>query len=104
MGARSERTADWVIPPSRAVIVDEIVWDTSVVEIGKATVDWPGPTTTNAGTTTYWLLEFRLTTVPFGPARPLRLTVPVVEFPPVTVAGKRAIPLREGEMTFNGTN
>src|SRR5262249_17012813 len=58
------------------------------VVIGKLTLDTPAGKVTVAGTWTRWGLALAtLTTAPPAGAAPVRFTVAVVEFPPVTVAG-----------------
>lgn len=63
--------------------------DTAVVVIGNVAVVAPAATVTVAGTEAAVTLEPRLTTFPPGPAGPRSVTVPIVEFPPTTVAGAR---------------
>ena len=48
---------------------------------------WPESTVTKLGTVATELLLDRFTTNPLDPAFPFRLTVPVVEAPPLTVEG-----------------
>jgi hypothetical protein len=74
--------------PSKAVIVAEVLADTAVVEIVKVADVAPAKTVTEAGTVPLALPEDRLTSVPFGPAGPLRVMVPVDGFPPVTEVGE----------------
>ena len=60
---------------------------TGLVVIGKVVVLDPAGTVTVALTDAAELLLPSETTVPLGPALPLRVTVPVEEAPPVTLAG-----------------
>jgi len=60
---------------------------TDVVVIVKVAVELPGATMTLAGTTADVLLLESVTVEPPAGAGPLKVTVPLDEFPPATLAG-----------------
>jgi hypothetical protein len=66
---------------------------TDDVVAGKVPEVFPAATKTEAGTCTALLSLPKLTTNPPGGAAPVRVTVPVDEFPPVTIAGLKLNPL-----------
>jgi hypothetical protein len=85
--------ADLVVPPADAEIVTEVLELTLLVETVKLTLVSPAGTVTLEGTvaTVVLLLESATDVPPDGAAEP-RVTVPVEEFPPVTLVGLRLSP------------
>jgi hypothetical protein len=78
-------------------MVTDVVVDTAVVVTVKLALVAPAGTVTLDGTVaTFVLLLDRLTTAPPLGAGPLNVTVPVEEFPPVTLDGLRLSELRVG--------
>lgn len=73
--------------PRVAVTVAVEVADTPDVLIANVAVDAPPATVTEAGGVTVALVDVRFMTKPPVGAIPLRVTVPVDEFPPVRVVG-----------------
>jgi hypothetical protein len=69
-------------PPAEAVSVAAVTLPTPNVLMLNVAEFWPAATTTLAGNLTELLFEERLIVVPAEPAEPVRLTVPVDEFPP----------------------
>jgi len=51
----------------------------------------PAGIVTDAGQVAYWLVQVIVTTAPPAGATALRVTVAIVEDPPVTVAGEKVI-------------
>ena len=49
--------------------------------------DWFAAIVTDAGAVAYGKLDDRLTTLPLGPAGPVKVTVPVEDDPPTTAVG-----------------
>lgn len=92
-----DKDAGWIVSiavldtvPSVAVIVALTVAETaSVLIVNVAEVD-PAGTVTVVGSVAFVLLEVRASVVPPVGAAPVRVTVPVDEVPPVTVAGDTA--------------
>lgn len=84
-----------------AEIVAVAVVDTDVVVTVKVAVVAPARTVTLAGTVALALSEVRLTTIPPGPAAPVRVTVPVEEFPPTNVVGERAMLVSVAALTVS---
>jgi hypothetical protein len=93
--------ADWVAPACVAVIVAVRLLDTAAVTIVKDAEVAPGATVTLAGNVALVLLDERLTTVPPGPAGPVRVTVPVEGTPPRTNAGESVRLLRVAGVIVN---
>ena len=81
------KTAVLVVPLRDAEIVAEVVVVTDVVVTVNVAVVAPAATVTVAGTDALVELDERDTTVPLGPAGPVRVIVPVDVAPPVTVLG-----------------
>jgi len=71
-----------------ALIVAATVAETGVVPIANVADVWPDKTVTVAGKIALVLLLESVTTVPPVPDAPLRVTVPVLDAPPVTVSGE----------------
>lgn len=80
-------------PANVAEIVDEVFELTAVVVTVNVAVELPAGTVTDAGTVALALVEDSVTTDPPVPAFPLRVTVPIDEVPPVTVAGLNEMPV-----------
>ena len=74
--------------PSFAVIVAGVVATTPEVETEKVAEDCPEGIATEGDTPTADRLDFKVTVAPLGPADPFRVTVPVDDCPPFTVAGE----------------
>jgi len=70
-------------------MVAETVLETAIVVTVKAADEDPAGTVTVAGTVALALSDDRLTTIPPGPAAPVRVTVPIEELLPMTVVGER---------------
>jgi hypothetical protein len=66
------------------------------VETVNVALALPAGTVTDAGTVAADVLLFRLTTAPPMSAGPARVTVPVEEVPPTTLAGARLTPVSAG--------
>ena len=81
------RVAVFEVLPCVAVIVAVVTELTAVVEIVKVPVVAPAATVTDAGTVALAVLELKVITLPDDPAGPLKVTVPVEDEPPETVAG-----------------
>lgn len=81
------RVADFVCPPSVAVIVDVVCVVTALVVTVKVAVRDPEGTVTDASTAEVELLDASETTVPDEPAGPVSVTVPIEVLPPLTVVG-----------------
>lgn len=64
--------------------------ETGVVVIVNVAVDVPAATVTVAGTEAAALLDVSVTTAPPAGATPVRVTVPTLDVPPVTVLGAAA--------------
>jgi len=64
---------------------------TGVVLTVNVAVVVPAGTVTDPGTVTLALLDASVTTSPLGPAGASKVTVPVVELPPITAPGDRVI-------------
>lgn len=89
-GRLTVKLAFLVVPLSAAEIVTEVLVATGVVVIVKVAVVAPAGTVTLAGTVaTAVLLLVSVTTAPLAGAAPFKVTVPVEEFPPVTLVGLR---------------
>jgi hypothetical protein len=73
--------------PSVPVIVEVVAAVTAVVVTVKVFEVAPFGTVTLAGTVADELLDAKVTTVPVDPAGPVKVTVPVEDFPPKTVEG-----------------
>ena len=80
---------DLVMPPADAMIVDDGLLLTLLVETGKVALVDPAGTVTLAGTVAAVLLLDSETTKPPDGAAEVRVTVPVAEFPPTTAVGLR---------------
>ena len=92
--------AVFVTPPDVAVMVAEVLAVTCVVVTVKLTELAPAGTKTLAGTFAMeGLLLVRLTATPPTGAGPLRVTVPVEEFPPLTDVGDSVREERLGGLT-----
>jgi hypothetical protein len=87
--------------PSFAVIVTDELTETPDVETAKVAEDCPEATATEEGIPTLVRLDFKLTVAPFGPANPLRVTVPETACPPETVVGESETPLRAAAVTVS---
>ena len=79
--------ADRVTPPAVAEMVADVEAVTDVVVIVKVALVAPAATVTLAGTVTAAELSESVTTSPPAGAGALRVTVPVAELPPTTLAG-----------------
>jgi len=90
------------MPAAAAVIVTGVFEFTADVVISKATRTAPAGTVTVAGTVTLLLLELKITTVPFGPAPPFRVTCPEQIEPPRALDGSTLIPVRDPVVTVRG--
>ena len=86
-GAVIPRDADWLTPPSVAVIVDAVFAATAVVVTVNVAVVAPAATVTLAGTVAAALLDVSVTTRPPAGAADDRVTVPVLDTPPATDVG-----------------
>jgi len=73
--------------PRDAVIVEDVDTGTGMVEIVKFAVVAPAETVTMDGVDATGSLENKPMEAPFGPAGPLRVTVPVEGVPPTTEVG-----------------
>jgi hypothetical protein len=90
VGATIVKVAVCVTPERVAVIVEDVLLPTAtVVTVNVAVVD-PAATVTLAGVVEEALLSDKVTSVPPVGAAPVRVTVPVEELPPVTLAGLMA--------------
>lgn len=69
------------------VSVTEVLVETAEVDTVKVAELAPEAMLTLAGTVADVLEDDKATTTPAGPAGPLRVAVPVAEFPPMTVVG-----------------
>ena len=87
LGGFTVRAAVRVTPPALAVIVTSVDVVTALVAIGKVVLVAPGATDTLAGTVAAAVLLDSDTTAPPVGAAALKVTVPVEELPPWTVAG-----------------
>jgi hypothetical protein len=85
VGGVTDKTADADAPPYDALIVPAIVPPTALVAIVNVALAAPAGTVTLAGTVTGSLPD-NDTTAPPGGAAAVRVTVPVTEFPPTTLA------------------
>ena len=90
------RVAVLLVPERVAVTVTVVVDDTPDVVIVKFAVLLPEVTVTLPGVLADELLSDNVTTVPLDGAGPLKVTVPVVEFPPTTEVGLRDTELNVG--------
>ena len=97
---RPERVAALIVsvavfeaPANVAEIVDEVFELTAVVDTVNVAVELPAGTVTDAGTVALELVDDSVTTDPPVPAFPLRVTVPVEDVPPVTLAGLSESPV-----------
>src|SRR5262249_49162227 len=88
--------ADWVTPPTVAETVADVDAATDVGVIVKLATVAPAATVTLAATVTAVELSETVTTIPPEGAGALRVTVPVVEVPPTTLAGLMLTPVRVG--------
>ena len=86
-GAVIPRDADWLTPPSVAVIVLDVFAATAVVFTVKVAVVAPAATVTLAGTVADALLDASVTTKPPAGAAADKVTVPVLDTPPATDVG-----------------
>lgn len=86
--------------PKVAVIVNVVVPDTPVVLTVKVAVVAPAGTVTLSATTALVLLDFSPIVSPPTGAGPLRVKVPVIGAPPITVVGFRVTPETPGGITF----
>ena len=91
VGAVIARDAVAELEPSVAVSVALVAAETAVVVTVKVAVVAPAATVTDAGTVALVLLELRLTTEPPVGAAADSVTVPVLDAPPATDVGLRAI-------------
>jgi hypothetical protein len=87
VGAVTAKVPVWVTLLSVPEIVAVTLLDTGVVLTVKVAEEEPAGTVTDAPTVALPLLEDSVTTEPPGPARPLRVTVPVEDVPPMTEVG-----------------
>ena len=87
--------AVWVTPPKDAEIVTGVTAATTLVLTVKVAPVAPAETVTLAGTLAAALLLESATCAPPAGAAPLKVTVPVEEFPPVTLVGFSEIEERE---------
>ncbi len=81
------RAAVLLVPLNDAVIVTLVETVTGVVVSVNVAVAAPAGTVTLAGVVADALLSERVTTTPPVGAKPVNVTVPVVEFPPATLVG-----------------
>jgi len=88
--------ADRVTPPAVAEMVADVTAVTDVVVIVKVALVAPAGTVTLAGTVVAAELSESVTTTPPEGAAALRVTVPVAELPPTTLAGLMLTPVRVG--------
>jgi hypothetical protein len=88
-GALMVRIAVLLTEPVVAVIVELVLVATAVVVTVKVAVVAPAGTVTELGTVAGLVAESPTEVPPVG-AAPVKVTVPVDEFPPVTVAGLTA--------------
>jgi len=79
--------ADLVEPPMVVAIVAVTLDETAEVPTEKVAEVAPAGTVTDPGTFALELLDDSETTIPLGPAGPLRVIVPVEELPPNTEVG-----------------
>lgn len=101
VGSMIVRVAERVTPASEPEMLAEVMEATGVVKIANVAKFWPAATLMVAGTVAaVWLLEIE-TTMPAEPAGPLRVTVPVDELPPWTLAGLSVSDDREGALMVN---
>jgi hypothetical protein len=70
-----------------AFMVTVVEAATAVLVTVKVALELPAGTVTEGGTTVLELLSDNVTTTPPAGAVPVRVTVPVEEVPPVTLAG-----------------
>src|SRR5215471_2869670 len=92
-------TADTLTPPAEAVIVTFVLAGTATgVVTGNDAAEDPAATVTLAGTPATFRLLLDSATVVAAGAGALRVTVPVAEVPPATVAGLRVSPLGAGPL------
>ena len=80
-------------PEAVAVIVEVDTVETAEVETVNVVEKVPGLTVMDAGTEAE-PVALRLTTTPFTPATPLKVTVPTEVLPPTTVLGLTVTPVR----------
>src|SRR5262245_57350650 len=90
------RVADRVTPPAVAETVADVDAVTDVVAIVKLATVEPAATVTLAGTATAAELSESVMTIPPEGAGALRVTVPVAELPPTTLAGLMLRAVRVG--------
>jgi hypothetical protein len=74
--------------PSVAKIVDFVVDATAYVVMVNLAETEPAAMNTYVGTEAHELLDDRKTSSPYGPARPVSVTVPIEFCPPSTLAGE----------------
>ena len=79
--------------PTVAVSTADVVVETAEVETVNVVEKVPGLTVMDAGTEAE-PVALRLTTTPFTPATPLKVTVPTEVLPPTTVLGLTVTPVR----------
>jgi hypothetical protein len=87
--------------PCDAVIVALTAVDTPNVSIGKVADEAPSGTVTDDGTMALVLPEARLQDIPPWGAVPLRVTVPVLLFPPITDVGETVKPIMAAASMVN---
>ncbi len=87
VGTVMVRVAVLDVPANVPVIVTEVLVDTAVVVIANVALLDPAATVTVAGRVALVLLELSATTLPPGPAGPVRVAVPVEPVPPMTDVG-----------------
>jgi hypothetical protein len=75
---------------------------TAVVVTVKVVTVWPAGTVTVAGGTPCALFDVMVTTYPPAGAGPLRVSVPVVGFPPTTFSGAKVKLSAVGAVTATG--
>ena len=94
LGGITFRVAVLEFAPWVPVMIAFTIAGTAEVEIANVAELAPAGTTTDPGTTTLVLPDERLTLNPPVGAGLVRVTVPVLELPPITDAGDTAIALR----------
>jgi hypothetical protein len=83
------------------VIVTEVVAATPVVATVKVAEEAPAGIVTDGGRAAFELFELKLTVAPPAAATPFKVTAPLDEEPPKTVAGERETVMSEAGMIVN---
>src|SRR5262249_26934408 len=95
-GGFTVRLADLVVEPSLAVILPVVTASTGTVVTVKVAVVAPAGTVTFAGTVAAGLALESVNSTPPAGAATAKLTRPVDETPPTTLAGGRGIEAKSG--------